>query len=51
VFLQRGDQSYSIRAGDKLDGEYRVSKVTESTITFVYLPMNKRQTLEIPAVN
>lgn len=51
VFLQRGDQSYSVRAGDKLDGEYRVSSVTESTVAFVYLPMKKRQTLEIPAVN
>jgi len=51
VFLQRGEQSYSVRAGDKLDGEYRVAKVTESTVTFVYLPMKKQQTLEIPAVN
>ena len=51
VFLQRGEQSYSVRAGDKLDGEYRVASVTESTVTFVYLPMKKRQTLEIPAVN
>jgi len=51
VFLARGEQSYSVRAGDKLDGEYRVAKVTESTVTFVYLPMKQKQTLEIPAVN
>ncbi len=51
VFLQRGEQSYSVRAGDKLDGEYRVASVTESTVTFLYLPMKKKQTLEIPAVN
>jgi hypothetical protein len=40
-----------VRAGDKLDGYYRVAKVTESTVTFVYLPMKTKQTLEIPAVN
>jgi hypothetical protein len=51
VFLARGEQSYSVRAGDKLDGDYRVAKVTESTVTFVYLPMKTKQTLEIPAVN
>ena len=51
VFLSRGEQSYAVRAGDKLDGEYRVAKVTESTVTFVYLPMKKQQTLEIPLVN
>ena len=51
VFLPRGEQSYSVRAGDKLDGDYRVASVTESTITFVYLPMKKTQVLDIPAVN
>jgi hypothetical protein len=51
VFLQRGEQSYSVRAGDRIDGEYRVAKVTESTVTFVYLPKKQKQTLEIPAVN
>jgi len=51
VFLARGEQSYSVRAGDKLDSDYRVSKLTESTITFVYLPMKKTQVLDIPAVN
>jgi hypothetical protein len=51
VFLSRGEQSYSVRAGDKLDSEYRVAKVTESSVTFVYLPMKKTQVLDIPAVN
>jgi hypothetical protein len=51
VFLARGDQSYSVRAGDKLDGDYRVAKVTQNAVTFVYLPMKTKQTLDIPAVN
>jgi pyruvate/2-oxoglutarate dehydrogenase complex dihydrolipoamide acyltransferase (E2) component len=61
VFLARGDESYSVKAehgkkqgknrGQKLDGEYRVDKVTENRVTFTYLPLKIQQTLEIPAVN
>lgn len=53
VFLARGDDSFSLQAGrkHKLDAQYRVDKVTESAVTFTYLPMNARQTLDIPAVN
>jgi len=53
VFLARGDDSFSLQAGkkQKLDEQYRVDKVTESAVTFTYLPMNARQTLDIPAVN
>jgi hypothetical protein len=53
VFLARGEDSYSIKAGkrQKIDDQYRVDKVTESSVTFTYLPMNTKQTLDIPAVN
>ncbi len=53
VFLARGEDSYSVKAGKrhKLDEQYRVDKVTESSVTFTYLPMNTKQTLDIPAVN
>lgn len=49
VFLARGDDSYSVRAGQKID-DYRVDKVTEKSITFTYLPMKTKQTLDIPEV-
>jgi len=53
VFLARGEDSYSVRPGKrlKLDEQYRVDKVTESAVVFTYLPMNQKQTLDIPAVN
>jgi hypothetical protein len=51
VFLSRGEQSYSVRAGQKIDGEYRIDKVTQSSVTFTYLPLKTRQTLDIPAAN
>lgn len=53
VFLARGDDSFSLPAGrrQKLDDQYRVDKVTETQVVFTYLPMNTKQTLDIPAVN
>lgn len=51
VFLGRGERSYSVHARQKLDDDYRIDKVTETSITFTYLPLKTRQTLDIPAVN
>lgn len=51
IFLSRGEKSYSVHAKQKLDDEYRIDKVTETSITFTYLPLKTRQTLDIPAVN
>jgi acyl transferase domain-containing protein len=47
VFLARGAESYSVQSKQKLDEQYRVDKVTESNVTFTYLPMNQKQVLEI----
>ena len=51
VFLSRGEDSYSIHAGQKIAGEYRVDKVTETKVVFTYLPLKTKQILDIPAVN
>jgi hypothetical protein len=55
VFLARGEESFSLRGGQKkgqkVDEQYRVDKVTENRVTFTYLPLKTQQTLEIPAVN
>ena len=51
VFLARGEDSFSVHGGQKLDAEYRVDKVSETAVTFTYLPMKTKQTLDIPAVN
>jgi hypothetical protein len=52
VFLARGDDNYSLSPGKKRKiGDYRVDKVTESQVTFTYLPLKTRQTLDIPAVH
>jgi hypothetical protein len=51
VFLSRGDKNYSVHSRQKLDDEYRVDKVTENSVTFTYLPLKTKQTLDIPAVS
>lgn len=51
VFLSRGEDSYSVRAGQKIDPQYRVDKVTQTQVVFTYLPLKTKQVLDIPAVN
>lgn len=47
ILLLRGDEHLVVTAGQKIDGEYRLDKATKSTLTFTYLPMKTKQTLEI----
>jgi hypothetical protein len=48
VFLMRGDDSFSVSGKQKLDEQYRIDKVTETSVAFTYLPLNTRQVLDIP---
>jgi hypothetical protein len=50
IFLLNGEETVGVKAGAKI-GDYRVDKVSESSITFTYLPLNTRQSLDLPAVN
>ena len=47
ILLLRGDEHFSVAAGQKIGDEYRLDKVNASSLTFTYLPMKKKQTLEI----
>jgi hypothetical protein len=42
----RGEELLSIAAGQKL-GDYRVDQIAESKISFTYLPLKTKQTLEL----
>lgn len=46
VYVLRGDELLAVATGQTL-GEYRVDKVSESSIAFTYLPLKTRQTLEL----
>jgi hypothetical protein len=48
VYVMRGQDLISIAAGQRIDGEYRVDRITESTISFTYLPLKTNQTMDLP---
>lgn len=47
VFLTRQERNYVVKAGDTLDGVYKVEEVNPRMMTLVYLPLNIKQTLMI----
>ena len=48
VLVTRGDELISIDPGQKL-GDYRVDQIGDSSISFTYLPLKMKQTLELPS--
>jgi len=47
VFLSRGENNYVVRAGNTLDGAYRVDRIDDQVIVFTYLPLGTRQELPL----
>ena len=47
ILLLRGDEHFVVTPGKKIDAEYRLDKATASALSFTYLPMKTKQTLEI----
>ncbi len=47
VLLMRGTKVYSTPRGGEIDGEYRIERITESSISFIYLPLLARQDLDL----
>ena len=47
VLLLRGAQHFSVAAGEALGSQYRVEKIGESEILFLYLPLNLQQVLPL----
>lgn len=47
VYLAKGDRVFPIRAGDTLEGRYRVQAIEKTRITLVYLPLGRKQTIPV----
>lgn len=47
LVLTRGDRIVTVRAGDKIDQNYRLESFNDGILTFVYLPLDIKQTLAI----
>lgn len=50
VFLARGEETWIVRAGDTLDGNYRVAAIQPPTLTLQHLKNRSRRTLDIGEV-
>lgn len=48
VFLSRNDEPYSVGQGETIDNTYRIDEITDTAVTFNYLPLGMQQTLPIP---
>jgi hypothetical protein len=49
VFLARQDRNYVVRAGDTIDGTYRVERIADDALVVTYLPLKIQQTLPFSA--
>jgi hypothetical protein len=47
LFLERGNMTLVVRAGETVDGAYHVEKVTPTQATFIYLLLNESQQLAL----
>ena len=45
VFLLEGTQVLMVRAGEQLGSQYRVERITPTSVEFTYLPLKERQIL------
>lgn len=50
VFITKQDRNYAVKAGDTIEGAYRVESVEAQRVLFTYLPLNMQQTLVIGGV-
>jgi hypothetical protein len=50
VFLNRQDDIYAVKAGDTIDGAYRIEEINGSAVVLTYLPLKQRQTLQIGSI-
>ncbi len=50
VYLARGEEIFTARQGDTLDGQYQVDSVNATEVSFVHLPSGTRQTLQFSAL-
>lgn len=49
IFLERGQNLYSVGVGDTLNSTYSVEAISPASVTFRHLTLGEAQTLSIPA--
>jgi hypothetical protein len=51
VFLEKQGRIFIVRVGDTVDSKYRVDTIVPPLMTFTYLPLNIKQTMQIGETN
>jgi hypothetical protein len=51
VFLEAEDRLHAVKAGQTVDGHYRIDEIHDDTVSLTYLPLGARQTLQLRALN
>jgi hypothetical protein len=51
LFLSRNDEILTVRAGDTIAGTWRIDQVSDGTVALTYLPLSRRQTLDIGRID
>src|SRR5262245_25160450 len=50
VFLARGEDSFPVKEGETLDGQYKIEAVTASEVRFVHVPSGTSQIMQFSAL-
>jgi hypothetical protein len=50
VYLARGEEIFTAREGDTLDGQYKIDSVSASEVSFLHIPSGTRQTMQFSAL-
>ncbi|HVY07908.1 MAG TPA: hypothetical protein VHB46_18175 [Burkholderiales bacterium] len=45
ILLARENESFSVKVGESIDGDYRLESASDSALTIVYVPLGERQML------
>jgi len=51
IFLSKDQRLYTIKIGDTLDGQYRLEEAGKTSLQFLYLPLNIKQSLNKAGVS
>lgn len=51
VLVMRGERLYTIAVGDRIGDDYVVERIGSATISFLYLPLKLKQSMDLPGVN
>ena len=47
VFLSQGDRNFAVKAGETIDGAWRLEGIEDGQLAFLYLPLQTRQGLRL----